>query len=129
MTFALCKNGPITSYLKFWAVYLINILISKRQSTQLSQTRAAHQKNLKKQRVDQEIIEDNYNTSNNKASLSWYWHNIFNKNYFDLDKELVDKIQEEKEKKEFIKLGSQFSIMEPAVLQWDVEVKTKFCGI
>ena len=42
--------------------------VSKRRSTQLSQARAAHQGNLKKQRVDQEIVEDNYHTSEDKAN-------------------------------------------------------------
>lgn len=43
--------------------------VLKWQSTQLSQARAIHQENLKKQRVDQKIVE-NYDTNNNKTNLS-----------------------------------------------------------
>lgn len=68
----------------------------------MSQAHAAHQENLNKQRVDQEIIENNYNTSNNKACSDWYWYNSFDKNYSDLDKGLAGKTQDKKEKKELI---------------------------
>lgn len=95
----------------------------------MSQARAAQQENLKKQRSDQKIIENNYDTSNNKANSGWYWHNSFNKEYFDLNKELAGETQGEEKEEELIESGNKFSIMESAVLGWDIEGKAKLCGI
>ena len=74
-----------------------------------------HQENLKKQRVDQQIIKDNsYNTSDNKASSSWYWHDSSDENYFDSDEKSAGKGKEEEE--EHIQSGRQFLIAKPAIL-------------
>ena len=103
--------------------------VSKRRSTQLSQARAAHQENLKKRRVDQEIVEDNYDTSNDEASSGWYWHDSSDEDYSDSDEELAGETQGEEEEEELTESGSQFPIVEPAVLGWDAEGEAKLCGI
>ncbi|WP_375449338.1 hypothetical protein [uncultured Nostoc sp.] len=95
----------------------------------MSQARAAHQENLKKQRVDQEIVEDNYDTSNDKASSGWYWHDSSNEDYSDSDEELAGETQGEEEEEELTGSGSQFPIVEPAVLGWDAEGEAKLRGI
>ena len=74
--------------------------VSKRRSTQLSQARAAHQENLKKRRVDQEIGEDNDNTSEDEANSGWYWHDSSDEDYSDSDEELAGEIPGEEEEEE-----------------------------
>ncbi len=103
--------------------------VSKRRSTQLSQARAAHQENLKKRRVDQAIVEDNYDTSDDEASSRWYWHDSSNEDYSDSDEELAGETQGEEEEEELTGSGSQFPIVEPAVLGWDAEGEAKLRGI
>lgn len=74
-------------------------------------------------------ITTNYDTSDDEASLGWYWHDSFNEDYSDLDEELANKTQGEEEEEELIESGSQISIVESAVLRWDTKRKTKLCGI
>ena len=80
--------------------------VSKRRSTQLSQARAAHQENLKKRRVDQEIVEENHNTNENAAISGWYWHDSSDEDYSDSDEELTGEIPGEEGEDELIELGS-----------------------
>ena len=103
--------------------------VSKQRSTQLSQARAAHQENLKKRRLDQEIVEDNHDTSEDKANSGWYWHDSSNEDYSDLEEESDGEIPGEEEEEELTELNSQFSIVKPAVLGWDTEGKARLRGI
>lgn len=43
--------------------------VSKQWSTQLSKTQVINQEDFKKQRVDQDYFENDYDTSDNKANL------------------------------------------------------------
>ena len=70
----------------------------------------------KKQRVDQKIVKDNYDTSDDKVSSGWYWYDSFDKDYFDLDKELASETQGKEEEKKLTESGSQFLIVDTAVL-------------
>ena len=102
--------------------------VSKRQSTQLSQARAAHQENLKKRRVDQQIVKDNsYDTIDDEANSGWYWHDSSDDDYSDSDKESAGEGEEEEEER--TQSGSQFPTAEPAVLGWDGEGEAKLRGI
>ena len=102
--------------------------VSKQRSTQLSQARAVHQENLKKRRVNQQIVKDNsYNTSDDKASSGWYWHNSFDENHFDSDKKSAGKGEEEEE--EHIQSGRQFPTAKQTVLRYDGEGEAKFYRI
>lgn len=102
--------------------------VSKRRSTQLSQARAVHQENLKKRRVDQQIVKDNsYDTSDDEASSGWYWHDSSDEDYSDSDEESAGEGEEEEEER--IQSGRQFPTAEPAVLGWDGEGEAKLRGI
>lgn len=103
--------------------------VSKQQSIKLSQTRVTHKENLKKQRVDQEIVENNHNISNDKASSGRYWHDNSNKDYFNLNKKLAGETQDKQEKETLIGSGSQLFVVKQTVLEWDAEAKIKLCGI
>ena len=103
--------------------------VSKRRSTQLSQSRAAHQENLKKRRVDQEIVEGNHDTSEDEANSGWYWHDSSDEDYSDSDEELTGEVPGEEEEEELTESGSQLPIVEPAILGWDTEGGAKLRGI
>ena len=101
--------------------------VSKRRSSQLSKARAAHQENLKKRRVDQEIAENNYDTSEDEANSGWYWHDSSDEDYSDSDEESAGEDEEEEEGR--TQSCSQFPIVEPAILGWDGKGEAKLRGI
>lgn len=83
-------------------------VLERQSTTQLSQARAAHQENLKKTNVDQEIVEDNHDTRVDEPNSGWYWHDSSHVEYSDSDEELAGERQGEEEEKELTDTGFSF---------------------